>query len=186
MDSDEVLKEMNSAAEKAIESMKRELARARTGRASTAILDSVKVDYYGTSTPLSQCSSLSTPEPRLIVIRPWDKNLAKEIEKAVMAANLGLTPNSDGEIIRIPIPTLTEERRIEIVKLLKRTGEGHKVSIRNSRRDSNEMLKEMEKDGDISEDESKIASKKVQEITDKGVTEIDRMISEKETEIMEG
>ena len=186
MDSNEVIKEMNSAVEKAIESMKRELAKARTGRASTAIVDSVKVDYFGTSTPLSQCSSLSTPEPRLIVIRPWDKNLAPEIEKAIMAANLGLTPNSDGEIIRIPIPALTEERRIEIVKLLKRTGEEHKVSIRSSRRDSNEMLKEMEKDGDISEDASKKASKQVQEATDRGVSEIDRMISEKETEIMEG
>jgi len=186
MDSNDVLSEMESSVNKTLESLDKELVRVRTGRASVSILDSVRIDYYGTKTPLNQCASLSTPEPRLIVVRPWDKNLTSSIEKAILAANIGLTPGSDGEIIRIPIPPLTEERRIELVKLIKRYGEDHKVSIRNSRRDSNEMLKTMEKDGDISEDDSKKASRKIQEFTDKGVEKIDEMIAAREKDIMEG
>lgn len=186
MDSNDVLSEMESSVKKTLESLDKELMRVRTGRASVSILDSVRIEYYGTKTPLNQCASLSTPEPRLIVVRPWDKNLTSNIEKAILAANIGLTPNSDGEIIRIPIPPLTEERRIELVKLIKRYGEDHKVSIRNSRRDSNEMLKTMEKDGDISEDDSKKAARKVQEFTDKGVEKTDEMIAAREKDIMDG
>jgi ribosome recycling factor len=186
MDASDVLSEMEGSIKKTVESLEKELSRVRTGRASVSILDSVRVDYYGTKTPLNQCASLSTPEPRLIVVRPWDKTMAGEIEKAILAANLGLTPMSDGEIIRIPIPPLTEERRRELVKLIKRYGEDHKVSVRNSRRDSNEMLKEMEKEGEISEDESKKAVRQVQEITDQGVKRVDEVIAEKEKEIMEG
>jgi len=185
MDANEVIREMEGALNKNYDALGKELARVRTGRASISILDSVRVDYYGTKTPLNQCASLSTPEPRLIVVRPWDKNLAPEIEKAILAANIGLTPSSDGEIIRLPIPSLTEERRKELVKMIKRYGEDHKVSIRGTRRDSNEMLKEMEKEGEITEDDSKKASKKVQELTDQASKKIDEMITQKEKEIME-
>jgi ribosome recycling factor len=185
MDVNEVIREMEGALNRNYDALGKELARIRTGRASIAILDSVRVDYYGTKTPLNQCASLSTPEPRLIVVRPWDKNVAAEIEKAILAANLGLTPSSDGEIIRIPVPPLTEERRKELVKMIKRYGEDHKVSIRNARRDSNEMLKEMEKEGEISEDENKKAAKKIQDLTDQASKKIDEMIAQKEKEIME-
>jgi ribosome recycling factor len=186
MDANDVIKDMEGAIKKAVESLERELSRMRTGRASVSILEPVKVDYYGTRTPLNQCAGLSTPEPRLIVVRPWDKSLTSEIEKAILAANLGLTPSSDGEIIRIPVPPLTEERRKELVKLIKRYGEDHKVSIRNSRRDCNEMLKEMEKDGDISEDQGKKSVKRIQDLTDQSVKKIDDVIAAKEKEILEG
>jgi len=185
MDANDVIKDMDGAIKKAVESLERELARMRTGRASVSILEPVKVDYYGTKTPLNQCASLSTPEPRLIVVRPWDKSLTSEIEKAILAANLGMTPSSDGEIIRIPVPPLTEERRKELVKLIKRYGEDHKVSIRNSRRDCNEMLKEMEKDGDISEDQGKKSVKRIQDLTDQSIKKIDDVIAAKEKEILE-
>jgi len=185
MDVQEVQKDLEGTVATVHESLRKELAKIRTGRASVAILDSVRVDYYGTKTPLNQCASLSTPEPRLIVIRPWDRSIVHEIERAIHAANLGLVPNTDGEIIRLPIPSLTEERRRELVKLTKKIGEEHKVSVRNGRRDANELLKELEKDGDITEDQLKTAVKKVQEITDAGTARVDEIVAAKDKEIME-
>jgi len=185
MDSSDVIKEMESTVAKNIESLEKELARVRTSRASVSILDGIKVDYYGTKTPLAQCASLSTPEPRLIVIKPWVKDMIPEIEKAILSANIGLTPSIDKEIIRIPVPPLTEERRKELVKMIKKYGEEHKISLRNARRDANSMLKDMEKEGIISEDDCKKTEKKIQEITDNASKKIDEIISKKEKEIME-
>ncbi len=170
---------------KTIETLKKEMQRVRTGRASSTMLDSVKVDYYGALTPLNQMASVSVPESRLITIQPWDATALKEIEKGILKANLGLTPSNDGKLIRISVPPLTEDRRKEIVKLVHKTCEDHKVALRNIRRDSNEMLKSLKKDGDISEDEQFKAQDQVQKITDDNVAVIDDISKEKEKEILE-
>ncbi len=185
MDLKEIIDDMQDSVSKAHEALRRELAKVRTGRASTAILDGIRIDYYGNSTPLNQCASLMVPEPRLIVIKPWDKSVIKDVERAIQGSDLGLTPNSDGEVVRIPIPTLTEERRRDLVKTCRKHGEEHKVSIRNSRRDANEMVKELIKDGDAPEDAGHKAMKQIQEITDEGVARVDVIVTEKEKEIME-
>jgi ribosome recycling factor len=185
MELSEIIDDMKDSVKSTHEALRRELSKIRTGRASTAILDGIRVDYYGTQTPLNQCASLLVPEPRLIVIKPWDKSVLKEIEKAVQSSDLGLTPNSDGEVIRIPIPTLTEERREELVKTSRKHGEDHKVSIRNARRDANEFIKELQKSGDAPEDDCRQATKKVQELTDEGVSQVDEIVKEKEAEILE-
>jgi len=184
MDLSEIIDDMKQSAEATYEALRRELAKVRTGRASTAILDNIRVDYYGTPTPLNQCASLLVPEPRLIVIKPWDKSVLKEIEKAIQASDIGLPPNSDGEVIRIAIPTLTDERRQELVKVCSKYGEDHKVSIRNARRDANEFVKELQKSGDAPEDDCRQATKKIQEITDDAVNKVDEIFKEKETEIL--
>ena len=170
---------------KSVASLKNELNRLRTGRASLSILDPIKVDYYGTLTPLNQMATLAVPESRLITIQPWDVSVIKDIEKAILKSDLGLTPSNDGKIIRIAIPPLTEERRKELVKIVHKICEDYKISVRNIRRDSNELLKVMKKDGEISEDDAFKAQDQVQKITDEQIKRIDECYKEKEKEILE-
>ncbi|MDF1592239.1 MAG: ribosome recycling factor [Desulfobacterales bacterium] len=170
---------------KSVSALKSEFKRIRTGRASLALLDSIRVDYYGTLTPLNQMASLAVPESRLITIQPWDISVIKEIEKAILKSDLGLTPSSDGKIIRIAIPPLTEERRKELVKVANKMSEEYKVAVRNIRRDSNELFKGLKKDGDISEDDAFKAQEQVQKITDEYIRRIDDVYQEKEKEILE-
>ncbi|MDJ0783913.1 MAG: ribosome recycling factor [Desulfosarcinaceae bacterium] len=181
----ETLEDTKERMGKTITALENELKRVRTGRASLALLDGIRAEYYGTPTPLDQMASLSVPESRLITIQPWDVSAIKEIEKAILKSDLGLTPNSDGKLIRIAIPPLTEERRKELVKRVNKIGEEHKVAIRNIRRDANEMLKSFKKDGDISEDDAYKAQDEVQKITDDFIKKIDAIYSEKEKEILE-
>ena len=170
---------------KALESFKRDLSKVRTGRASLSLLDDIKVDYYGTPTPLNQVGSMAVPEPRMITIQPWEKNLIGEIEKAILKADLGLNPSSDGQVIRLVFPPLTEERRREMVKQVKRMGEDAKVGIRSVRREANDTLKKLEKDKDITEDEQKRGEKEIQDLTDDYVARVDKVIEEKEKDLME-
>lgn len=181
----EILSEGKSAMDKAIKALRRDMSRVRTGRASVSLLDEIKVDYYGTPSPLSQLASLSVPEPRMIVIQPWEKKLIGEIERAIFKSDLGLTPSSDGTIIRLPIPALTEERRKEMAKQVRRMGEDARISIRSARRDANEQLKMLEKDKEISTDELKHGEKEVQQLTDDFVATVDAVVKEKETELLE-
>lgn len=183
--SEAIFSEMKRKAQKALEALGHELGGLRTGRASLALLDHVKVDYYGNLTPIKQIASLAVPESRTITIQPWDASQIHAIEKAIMTSDLGLTPSSDGKMIRINIPVLTEERRKEYVKLAKKYGEECKVSVRNIRRDANEELKKLEKEKLISEDDHKKLQKEVQDLTDKQIQKIDEMVSHKEAEIME-
>ena len=170
---------------KSLESLGRELAGIRTGKATTTVLDGVKVDYYGTLTPLKQVASVSAPDPKLLVVQPWEKTVMPEIVKAIQKADLGFNPVTEANVIRIPIPPLNEERRKEMVKLVKKFGEDGKVSIRNIRRDIIELLKKAQKDSDITEDEFHQGQKHIQDITDEHITKIEDMIEEKESEVME-
>ena len=170
--------------EKCVESLGRDLARVRTGRASITIMDGVKVDYYGTPTPLNQVATLATPDARTISIAPFEKSMLGEVEKSIMKANLGLTPNNDGSIIRIPIPPLTEERRKDIVKSVKKMSEDAKIGVRQARKETNDKIKVDEKNKEVSEDESKMFQQEIQKITDKFVKDIDDKIVQKEKEIM--
>lgn len=181
----DVIAKAGSGMEKAIESLKKDFTKVRTGRASTALLDEIRVDYYGTPTPLNQVGTLVVPEPRLITIQPWEKKLIPEIEKAILKSDLGLNPTSDGSLIRIVIPPLTEERRKEMVKQVKKMGEESKIAIRNIRRDANESLKKLEKNKEISEDELKRAEKEIQDLTDLHVKKVDEAVTVKEKEVME-
>ena len=180
-----IYQESRERMDKSLAALKNDLKRVRTGRASLSILDGIRVDYYGTLTPLNQMASLSVPESRLIMIQPWDVSMIKELEKAILKSDLGLTPSNDGKIIRISIPPLTEERRKELVKIIHKMCEEYKVAIRNIRRDSNEMLKDYKKEGDISEDEAYKAQAQVQKITDEYIKLIDDVYKEKEKEILE-
>ena len=182
---DDIYQETKESMGKTIEALKRELQRIRTGRASLSVLDGIKVDYYGTSTPLNQMATLAVPESRQITIQPWDASVIKDIEKAILKSDLGLTPSNDGKILRISIPPLTEERRKELVKIIHKICEDHKVTARNLRRDSNDLLKSLKKDGDISEDEAFRSQDEVQKITDEHIKLIDECYSEKEKEILE-
>jgi ribosome recycling factor len=182
---DDIYQETRESMSKSIEALKRELKRVRTGRASLSILDGIKVDYYGTLTPLNQMATLAVPESRLITIQPWDVSVIQDVEKAILKSDLGLTPANDGKILRISIPPLTEERRKELVKMVHKMCEDHKVSVRNARRDSNELLKSLKKDGDISEDEAFKAQDEVQKITDEHIKLIDECFTNKEKEILE-
>jgi ribosome recycling factor len=168
-----------------IEDLRNEFKKIRTGRASLALFEGMRINYYGTPTPLNQVASLSVPESRLIVIKPWDQSVIGEIEKEILKSELGLTPMNDGKLIRIPIPALTEDRRKELVKVVHKIAEDHKVSIRNIRRDANELLKGLKKDGDISEDDFFRAQDKVQKITDDYIQSVDETYQEKEKEILE-
>jgi ribosome recycling factor len=170
---------------KSVEDLKREFKKVRTGRASLSILDGIRVNYYGTPTPLNQMATLAVPESRLITIQPWDVSGIKEIEKAILKSDLGLTPSSDGKIVRIAIPPLTEERRKELVRVINKMSEEHKVAVRNIRRDANEMLKDLKKEGDISEDEAFKAQDQVQKITDDHINLVEQVTKEKEKEILE-
>lgn len=182
---DEVKSEASAGMEKSIDALKRDLGKVRTGRASLSLLDDVRVDYYGTPTPLSQVGTLAVPEPRLITIQPWEKNLIPEIEKAILKSDLGLNPMSDGQLIRLAFPPLTEERRKEMVKQVKRMGEDAKIGVRNVRRDANDTLKMMEKEKDISEDDQKRGTKDIQDLTDKFIKKVDDVVEAKEKELME-
>ena len=182
---DDIYQDTRESMGKSIEALERELQRVRTGRASLSILDGIRVDYYGTLTPLNQMATLAVPESRLITIQPWDVSVIKDIEKAILKSDLGLTPANDGKILRISIPPLTEERRKDLVKLVHKMCEDHKVSVRNVRRDSNELLKSLKKDGDVSEDEALKAQDEVQKITDEHIKLIDECYTNKEKEILE-
>ncbi|MCP4346358.1 MAG: ribosome recycling factor [Desulfobacterales bacterium] len=182
---EDIYQETKDRMDKSITALKNELKSVRTGRASLSLLDGVRVDYYGTPTLLNQMASLSVPESRLITIQPWDVTVIKEIEKAILKSDLGLTPSNDGKIIRISIPALTEQRRKELVKIVSKMCEEHKVTVRNIRRDSNDMLKGFKKDGDISEDDAFKAQDQVQKITDEYVKLVDDIYKEKEKEILE-
>ncbi|MBW6463944.1 MAG: ribosome recycling factor [Bacillota bacterium] len=182
---DIVYVETEERMDKVIAAFQRELATLRAGRATPSLLDRIEVDYYGTATPLNQLAGVSAPEPRLLVIQPWDKQSLGEIEKAILKSDLGLTPNNDGNVIRLAIPQLTEERRKELVKFVRKKAEESKVSIRNIRRDSNDEVKQLEKSSDITEDDRRRGQDQIQEITDKKITEIDEILERKEKEMME-
>lgn len=181
----QIIKECEVKMQKAIAALGREMGKIRTGRASLTLLDDIRVNYYGTPTPLNQAATLSVPESRLIVIQPWDNSLIGEIEKAILKSDLGMTPVNDGKLIRITIPRLTEERRKELVKLVKKMGENSKVEVRNIRRETIEKLRAMEKGKDISEDELHHLQNEVQKTTDTFVEQVDEVIGSKEKEIME-
>jgi ribosome recycling factor len=180
-----VFQEAKDSMVKSITALQNELKRVRTGRASLSILDGIRVDYYGTPTPLNQIASLSVPESRLITVQPWDVSVIKEIEKAIMKSDLGLTPSSDGKIIRISIPPLTEDRRKKLVKVVHKTCEDCKVAVRNIRRDSNEIIKDLKKDGEISEDDAFKGQDRIQKITDEHIKQVDNIYKDKEKEILE-
>ncbi|MCD6273678.1 MAG: ribosome recycling factor [Deltaproteobacteria bacterium] len=180
-----IYEETREKMDKSISALKNELVRVRTGRASLNLFDGIRVDYYGTLTPIDQMASLSVPESRLITIQPWDVSAIKNIEKAILKSDLGLTPSSDGKIIRISIPPLTEERRKKLGKIVHQKCEDYKVAVRNIRRDSNEVLKGLKKDGDIAEDVAFKAQDQIQTITDENIKSIDEIYKEKEKEILE-
>ena len=182
---DSIYEETGESMKKSIASLGRELNRMRTGRASLSILDGILVDYYGTMTPLNQMATLAVPESRLIMIQPWDVSIIKEIEKAILKSDLGLTPSNDGKIIRISIPPLTEERRKELVKVIHKMCEDHKVTVRNVRRDANDLLKSLKKDSEISEDDAFKGQDQIQKITDEHIKLIDECYKNKEKEILE-
>jgi len=179
-----VYEEAKSGMEKSLRSLKAELQKIRTGRASAGILESVQVDYYGTPTPLNQLANLSTPDPRLIVVSPYDKGAFQDIERAILKADLGLTPSNDGKVVRVPVPPLTEERRKELVKHVHRMGEDHKVGVRESRRDGLSLLKDLVSEG-LSEDDKRREEKKIQSLTDDYVKKIDDTVAAKEEEILQ-
>ncbi len=182
---DDILKDLADRIGKTIESFKSDLQSIRTGRANLHLLDNVRVDYYGQMTPLHQVGTLAVADARLLTVKPWEKNLIPVIEKAIRDANLGLNPQSDKDMVRIPIPPLTEERRRDIVKQVKHKGEEFKVAVRNERRDAKELLEAAEKDGDVSQDEAKKGLEKVQKATDDGVKKIDEIVAAKEKEVMQ-
>lgn len=182
---DQVIAEAREKMEKACEILRKELITLRVGRATPALLEKVMVDYYGVPTPVNQLAKISAPEPRLLVVEPYDKSVINGIEKAILKSELGLTPNNDGNIIRIVIPQLTQERRNELVKFVRKKAEEARVAVRNVRRDANDRLKQLAKNGEISEDESKRAQEEVQKLTDKYIDTIDDLLEKKEKEIME-
>jgi ribosome recycling factor len=181
---EETYQETRDRMGKTVHALENELKRIRTGRASASLLDGIKLDYYGTPTPLNQTATIAVPESRLITIQPWDASIIKDIEKAILKSDLGLTPSNDGKLIRIAIPPLSEERRKELVKLVHKTCEEHKVAVRNIRRDSNELIKGFKKDGDISEDDAFKAQDQIQKITDEFVKQIEEVYQTKEKEIL--
>jgi ribosome recycling factor len=181
----ETLDELRSAVGKAHEALKRELAKLRTGRAHPSILDSIRVDAYGSPTPIAQMASVTVPEARMLLIKPWDKTQVKAIEKALVQSPLGLTPMNDGEIIRVPMPALTEERRKDFVKLAKRAGEDSKVIIRKARHDAKELIEGLVDEKEIGEDDGERALKDVEDATQRGTAEVDQIVSRKEKDILE-
>ena len=170
--------------DKTVENLKVKFSEVRAGRANPAILNKVRIDYYGVPTPINQVAGVSVPEARMIVIQPWDISILKEIEKAILASDIGINPNNDGKVIRLTFPELTEERRKELVKDIKKMAEEAKVGVRNSRRDGIDLAKKSQKDGEMTEDELKQAENKIQEMTDKAINEIDKIFGVKETEIL--
>lgn len=182
---DDIYEDLASTFEEAQGRLRRELAKVRTGRANPAILDGITVDYYGQPTPLAQAATIKVPEPRLITVTPWDKALIGAIERAINMSEVGLNPNNDGAVIRLPIPALTQERRQELAKAARKIAEDVRVVVRAGRRDANDMIKALEKDKEISEDDMHRAEKKVQDMTDAAVARIEEILGEKEKEILE-
>jgi len=182
---DDVYADAQDRMQKALENLEQEYRRLRTGRASVALVDGIRVEYYGTPTPLSQLATLTVPEPRTIMIQPWDQSVIGEVEKAILKSELGLTPSNDGKIIRISIPPLTQDRRKELVKVIKKKAEEAKVAMRNIRRDANEMLKDLKKEKTISEDEQFKGQDETQRITDEFIKKVDAAYAAKEKEILE-
>ena len=182
---DEIYEDLKSSFEKTFGALRRELSRVRSGRANVNLLDNVKVPYYGEPTAISQVASLQVPEPRMITIKPWEKTMLKDIERALQQSNLGITPSNDGTVIRLSIPPLTEDRRRDLAKQVQKFGENGKVSVRNSRRDANAMLKALQKDGDLTEDDLKRSLDYVQSLTDDAIKQLDDIVDTKEAELME-
>ncbi len=180
----EVLQKCESKMNKSVDVLKGEFAAVRAGRANPAVLDKVLVDYYGTPTPINQMAAVSVSEARVLVIQPWDKSTLKSIEKAIQASDIGINPSNDGSVLRLAFPQLTEERRKDLVKEIKKMGEDSKVGIRNIRRDGMEKLKALKKDNTITEDDQKNGEKKMQELTDKFIKNIDMLVAEKEKEVL--
>lgn len=180
----QVLEALKKEMDQSLEGLRRELATVRTGRASTALIEGVFVEYYGTRTPLKQLASISAPEARLLVVQPHDKSIMGAVEKAIYQADLGLTPVNDGKVIRVPIPELTEERRKELVRHVKKVGEEFRVSVRNHRRDANERIKKQLKDKQIAEDQSRVAQDRIQKMTDEYIEKLDKVLKAKEDELM--
>ena len=181
---DKVLEETQRKMEKVLDAMARDLSRVRTGRASVALLEGIKVDCYGTSMPLSQVASLAAPESRLLTVQPWDPTLLGDMEKAILKSDLGLNPMNDGKLIRLPIPALTTERRKELVKIVKKMGEEAKVALRNIRRDANDQFKDLKKDKQMPEDDVHRGQEEIQKVTDEFIKKVDTQGAEKEKEIM--
>lgn len=182
---DDILQECESGMKRAMDAFHRDLARVRTGRANLSLLDGIKVDYYGTPTPLNQVASLNVADARLITVKPWEKNMIPIIDKAIRSSDLGLNPVADSELVRLPIPPLTQERRKDLVKQIKKMTEEARVAVRGARRDANEMLKEAEKDGDVTEDDAKLCGKRIQDLTDKYIAQVDDVGAKKEKETLE-
>lgn len=182
---EDLIADVKKEMEGTVTAMRRELARTRTGRASTALLEGIVVEYYGARTPLNQLATLSAPEPRLLVIQPYDRGAITEIERAILQSDLGLMPQNDGKLVRVPIPELTEQRRRDLVKHVRKVAEDFRVSVRNHRRDANDMLKELQKDGDITEDDLRRGHDKTQELTKEYTERLDKILKAKEDEIME-
>ena len=182
---DETLEDLQQSIQKAHEALKRNLAKIRTGRAHPSLLDSVRVENYGVMSPISQVANVSVPDARMLTIKPWDKSMIKAVEKAIVAAGLGLNPSNDGELIRVPLPPLTEERRREFVKVARAEGEDCKVAIRKSRRDANDLIDGLQKDKEVSEDEADRAKKKVDETVQAATSQVDTIVAHKEKDIME-
>ncbi len=180
---EDIVSDVEERMNKSIKNLEKEFAMIRTGRANPAIFEGIKVDVYDTQMPLNQVATISCPEPRLVVIQPWDRGNLSEIEKAILKSDLSLNPNNDGNLIRVPIPDLTEERRKEYVKLAKHKAEECRIAIRNIRRDGNDMIKELEKEKEISEDESKSSINRIQKITDKYIDDVQKLTDNKEDEI---
>ena len=182
---DSGLKEVSSHMDKSVDAIRNEFATVRTGKAAPALLDLIKVDAYGSQMPLNQMATIAAPEPRMLVVQPYDPSQLNAIEKAIMASDLGLVPNNDGKIIRLPIPPLTEERRKELVRLTHKIAEEGRIAIRNIRHDANKRIHQAQKDGDVSEDEMHRQLKEIQDLTDKHIATIDQMLERKEQEVME-
>ncbi len=182
---EDVLTELASAITKAHEALKRELAKLRTGRANSGMLDGIRVDYYGQSTPLSQMASVGVPEARMLTVKPWEKGQVQAIERAIRESDLGFNPQVDGDLIRVPIPPLSEQRRRDLAKLAKRAGEDGKVAIRKGRHEAIDMLGELKSEGDISEDEQERAKKRVEEVVSQGVGVVDQLVAAREKDILE-
>jgi ribosome recycling factor len=182
---EDVIKDLRSGIDKAIEALRRDLGKVRTGRAHAGMLDGLRVDYYGVPTPIGQMATVSVPESRMITVKPWEKNQVKAVEKALRDSDLNLNPQVDGDLIRIPIPSLTEERRREMVKLTKRYGEECKVAIRKHRRDANELIDTLDKDGEVSGDDADRTKKKVEDVVAEGVKQVDAVLAAKEKDVLE-
>ncbi|HEU4364587.1 MAG TPA: ribosome recycling factor [Candidatus Krumholzibacteria bacterium] len=182
---DELYKKTEDHMHKTVENLAHELASIRTGKASPAILDVIRVNYYGQTVPVKQIANISVPDPRSLVIQPWDRSMMGEIEKAIQASDLGLNPQNDGGTIRLPIPTLTEERRRDLVKVVKRIGEDARVAVRNVRRDANEKIKRLQKEHELSEDDSHAKTEAIQKLTDAFIKKVDDAVAAKEKEVLE-